>query len=129
MPEVIVKTPMPMPMAIDNWYGRRRFGPFSVVGDAFVLITHTTLVVRGSPAPTHEGFQPNSLSLWRAANVRSAVVSAVEFTNAGGKCLEELARDGWNVVDSGLETTLRHHQETNVGICDNGCGARALVEQ
>jgi hypothetical protein len=47
MPENRVNVPMPMPRAMDNWYGRRRFGAFSVAGAAFVLITNTTLVPMG----------------------------------------------------------------------------------
>jgi hypothetical protein len=38
----------------------------------------------------------------------SAEVSAVEFTNAGGESLEQLARDRRDVVNGTLECTLRN---------------------
>ena len=107
----MVKTPMPTPIAIDSWYGRRRFGPFSVVGDAFVLITNTTLVGTRSEAPTHGTIQQKSFAAMAGGNdeqramaranyrAKSAVVSAVEFTNAGGERLQQFARDRRNVVD------------------------------
>ena len=71
MPENNVKVPMPTPMAMEIWYGRKRLGVFSVGEAVVVLITETTLVGEGPQSSIRRVFHPIRMSISR--NVRGRV--------------------------------------------------------
>ena len=84
MPEIMVKTPMPTPRAIEIWYGRRRGRLFTTAASCCVVV-----IASNASAPWDREPSVGYLDAWRATASAAAglavdvTLGAAQFTKKG----------------------------------------------